>query len=66
MARELYLAVMQSMMVCDIGGRVTVSNENREMDATISGIGSVSNDMRLGSVPNMTRFLHTLRSIRVR
>ena len=66
MARELDFAITQSMMVCDISSRVTVSNENREMDATISGIGSVSNDMRLGSVPNVTCFLHTLRSIRVR
>src|SRR3982750_4189935 len=46
-ARELDLAIMQSMVVWDIGGKVTASSENRETEATISGIGSVNNDMRL-------------------
>ena len=65
MARELDSTIMQSRVVCDIGGKVTASSENSATDVTISGIGSVSNGIRLESVPNVTRFLHTLRSIRV-
>src|SRR3982750_2693047 len=53
-ARGLSFAVTQSTVVCDIGGKVTVSRENSETDATTFATGSVIIGMRLGSVPNVT------------
>ena len=62
-ASGLNFAITQSTVVCDIDGKVMVSRENSETDATMFTIGSVIIGTRHGSVPNVTRFLQILGSI---